>query len=323
MHVMPGSHTLVAFADAGAAVGLGHLRRTAVIAEALVAAGCRVLLGTPTPEAVPHLDGLEVREAAALDALPPAPVSLVDSYRATQEKLALRRAGGGRLVMLDDLADRPLPADLVINPNIYGPALDYAALTSARVRSGLAWCPVAPGFAALRESRRAGPRALVAFGGTDVGTFAMPVARALRARCDWPLEVVLSPLSPLADPTRRDLANLGAVRVHHGADMAALMARCSHYVGASGSTVWEVLTAGLVPAVAAIADNQRPIVAALAAAGVAAVDGFDPEALAEAALHARAVPAIAGQLDGRGAERIAAEILAMVEAKALQTENVR
>ncbi len=318
---MPETPSLVAFADAGAAVGLGHLRRTAVIAEALVAAGSRVLFGTPTPEAVPRLAGLDVREAANLAVLPPAPVSLVDGYRIASSELSARRAGGGRLVMLDDLADRPLPADLVINPNIYGPALDYAALTSARVLSGLAWCPVAPRFAALRESRRGGPRALVAFGGTDAGAFAVPTARALRARCDWPLEVVLSPLSPLADSLRRDLANLGAVQAHHGADMAALMARCSHYVGASGSTVWEALTAGLVPAVAAIADNQRPIVAALAAAGVAAVDDFDPEALAAAALDARAVPAVARQLDGRGAERIAAEIMALLESDALQTED--
>lgn len=323
MHVMPVRPNLVAFADAGAAVGLGHLRRTAVIAEALVAAGCRVLFGTPTPEAVPHLEGLEVREAAALDALPPAPVSLVDSYRIAASELAARRAAGDRVVMLDDLADRPLPADLVINPNIYGSAPDYAALTSARVLSGLAWCPVAPRFAALRDAPRGGQRALVAFGGTDSGALAVPVARALRARCDWPFEVVLSPLWPLRESMHAELAGLGAVRVHHGADMAALMARCSHYVGASGSTVWEVLTAGLVPAVAAIADNQRPTVAVLAAAGVAAVEDFDPEALAEAALAAREVPAVARQLDGRGAARIAAEIRTLVEAAAMQTEEAR
>ncbi len=308
--------TIAAFADAGAAIGLGHLRRTGVLAEALRARGHRVLLATPCPppDAGGEADGLARRVTRAPGELPAADVTLVDSYRVTAAELAARRRASPRLAMLDDLADRRLDADLVINPNLQAPELDYRGLTDARLLTGLRYCPVAPAFAAARAAPRPGPRVLVAFGGTDDGRLALAAAQALREGSDWPLDLVVSPLCPLPAARRAALAALPGVTLHQGADMAALMARSSHYLGAAGTTVWEALSAGLTPVVAAIADNQRPGVAALAAAGVAAFDRFDPAALA-AALATAAPPApLLRELDGGGAARVACAIEALAAA---------
>jgi spore coat polysaccharide biosynthesis predicted glycosyltransferase SpsG len=309
---------IAAFADAGAEIGLGHLSRTSVVVRALAARGLPVVLATPAPTAGPaalaEAAGVQVTAADSPAALPAAPLVLLDSYRLARGDMERLQGGGARVVLLDDLADRPIAADLVVNPNIYGPDLDYRPLTGARVLAGLAWCPVDPRFAAARAAVRDGARALVAFGGTDDGGHALPLARALRARCDWPLEVVISPLRPLAPGLAEQLAALGDATLHHGADMAALMARCTHYAGAAGSTVWEALTAGLVPAVTAIADNQRRIVAALAAAGVPALQEPDPVGLAAALIDAPPDPPLSQLLDGRGAERLAGEIAALLPA---------
>src|SRR5581483_11389078 len=97
--------------------------------------------------------------------------------------------------------------------------------------------------------------------------------------------------------------------------MPGLMGWADLAVAAGGTTAWELAFMGVPAALLVLADNQRPVVAALAEAGAAEpLNGWGAEAWARAlglllrdpgrraALAARA-QALA---DGRGAERVAA-----------------
>ena len=61
--------------------------------------------------------------------------------------------GASPLLVIDDLADRPLGADLVLDSGPARQAEDYLGLIAdgARLLLGPAYAPVRPEFAALRE----------------------------------------------------------------------------------------------------------------------------------------------------------------------------
>jgi spore coat polysaccharide biosynthesis predicted glycosyltransferase SpsG len=310
-----GPSTVAIFADAGPEVGLGHLRRSTVLAHAFAARGASVVLATPTELAlVPAISGLSVRHGRSPRALPPAAVTILDGYGIDLQTMAACRRRSRCAVVVDDMANRPIEADLVLNPNIYGDEIDYRTITEAAILGGAPYCPVDPRFPAQRDARRAGPRVLVAFGGTDDGTLAAPVIRALRARTCVPIEVVLSPLRAPSAAVAGLASSIAAVTPHHGADMVELMGRCTLYVGAGGSTVWEASAAGLDLVVAAVYDNQIKIVEALADRGLPALPALDPDGLADAAAGRLDQPfgMTPPLIDGRGAQRVVDAVAARV-----------
>ena len=77
------------------------------------------------------------------------------------------RVPGAALMAIDDLADRPLPVDLVLNQNLGASAEAYASLVppGARILAGPAYALLRPEFALARArgrtrdgDRRADPR---------------------------------------------------------------------------------------------------------------------------------------------------------------------
>lgn len=301
----------IILADCGSEIGLGHLRRCLVLATALAGQGavCRVL----TPEA----SGAEFAFAAGFEveawpenlaALPPATLLVADSYRLPVETMRGWRDLFACRVLIDDLADREIDADLVLNGNLYAAGLDYAAPSLL----GPEYALVDPAFFSLRGQERADPpRALIAFGGTDDGHIGGAVATSLLA-LDGQLraDMVISPLH--AEPHLPDGLSHGRLKLHHGADMVALMASASLYIGAAGSTVLEAAAAGLPMVVAELADNQRLNIQALRELGVTAFDAIETTALAEAAgaaLRQGESPLLALMQPG-GADRAAIAILA-------------
>ncbi len=111
--------------EGGPAVGLGHLSRCAALARA-AGAGARLsfLLSEDTP-VVPFLRDVRAEILRAVWSVDPAhafrtlsevapDVIVVDSYTATPDLLVSLRALA-QVVAVDDLGDRPLPVDVVVN----------------------------------------------------------------------------------------------------------------------------------------------------------------------------------------------------------------
>lgn len=293
--------------------GLGHLRRCQSLAGALAQHGLAVDFWVPPGvEPGPASSGtahwLEGRVTAG--SLPPASdILVVDSYALADADFAGFGATSRVLAVVDDLGQRHLTCDVYLNHNVFAPALDLSGIQAERKLLGPQYALIDPRFAALRShAGRYG--VLVSFGGTDDGRLASDLLHALpqSAVSLRPFHIVI----PAGIVPDRGLLHFvhahDGIRLHQGADMAAVMAECSLYIGAAGHTSLEAAAAGLDVLICVIAENQRPNAKALSELGAVVIDRFDSPRLMETIGRASPANGLASVIDGRGAARAAAAI---------------
>jgi spore coat polysaccharide biosynthesis predicted glycosyltransferase SpsG len=307
------------FADCGGTVGLGHVRRTLLLADTLRSLGvtCRYHLPDPAGVTVVERDGFAARivDRRSPD-LPAADILVADSYSIENP---LSRSWNNRFacrVLFDDLGDRPVEAEIVLNPNFYGGNIDYSSYAATEVLAGPRYALIRSAFCRIRSERpqSAPDRILVSFGGADDGRFGAPIARRLIAVCECPIDVVASEVLPLAPAIAGIESDApGRVTLYHGAPLERLMSRARIYVGGAGGSALEAWAAGLDLVICSLADNQRLNAAAFDAVGVASLPYFDADKMADAVVTALADPPAKGNrsiVDCLGAERVAERVLA-------------
>lgn len=348
----PAIPRILFLADAGPAVGGGHVMRCLTLARALTGRGAECAFvesraaapilrrfGWPAQTLLAMADArdLEALVASAQDFAERLDVDaiVVDHYGIGASLEDGLRINGRRLVAIDDLADRRHACDLLVDPGYGRRREHYEALVgdSAAVLVGPPHALVRPEFGAARQralGRRAkhGPvrRALLALGLTDVGGVTGRVVAAISdVLGDVRLDIVLGEGATSLEALRQ--AAVADRRLHlwvDTAEMASLMADADIAIGAGGSSVWERATVGLPSATLVLADNQRDMVQEMAGAGLTlAVDAgsrdFDQHLrvawgalVGDRALRWRLTERSAEVCDGHGAERCAEAILAML-----------
>ncbi len=311
-------------ADCGPTTGLGHLRRLMVLADRLSArAGvCEFKITSPEPAVLKLISDTGYAGSVLVpetNAGLASEVIVYDGRGASAKQLAGWKRGCSCFVVLDDLADRPLECDIIVNPNIYGGELDYGAYTVATVLTGPVYNLVAPAFFEARANRQpqTPPRILISLGGTDDGQIGGPMARAiLSGAAAASVDLVISPVRGAAPMVSDLTATWGnRISVHHGADMARLMRTASALVCGGGVTVLEGLAAGIRPVAIHLAPDQVLNIAKLRQWGVAAFAPDAPEDIAGAVIDGLGSSdecAAGDQINPQGADAIAAEILKRV-----------
>lgn len=351
--------SLLLRADAGSEVGTGHVMRALALADAWRAAGGRATLVSHCP--VPRLrDRLQAAgfglvflehhhpdptDLAAVRALLAKEKSgrvrsvptwvVLDGYHFDSAYQQAVRAAAGRLLVIDDLAhlDR-YHGDVLLNQNLgtgRSDSMDYRCDADTILLLGSRYALLRPEFRAWESFRRETPEAvrrlLVTFGGADPGNVTRKVIAAL-GRLDLPrlnVKVMVGAANPHLKVLRGQVRR-GCPKVQlltDVADVPGLMAWAEMAVGAAGSTCWELAFMQLPAVVLVARGNQKPVAAAVAAAGAATslgpADPLTAEAVAEA-LSAlgrdrsrRASQSLAGRrlVDGRGAERVVAVMEAL------------
>ncbi len=314
---------------AGPRVGGGHVMRSLTLARALEARGgscafradpevAKVLAAFAPDVALSDTD-------SGFDAL------VFDSYALTAEDH--RAIARGRLALvIDDLADRPLAADIVLDSGPARTAADYGGLVpdGAQLLLGPAYAPVRPAFSALREAalaRRAERppvrRILVSLGLTDLGGITGKVVERLAPLVgEAALDVVLGGAAPSL-PALRALADKDPRLTLHvdTQDMPRLILDADLAVGAGGSTTWERCVLALPALTLVLAENQVAAAKALEAAGVTprldvaapdfetAFDAAVTDLIASPERRAVLSAASATVCDGLGADRVAQAFL--------------
>lgn len=201
------------------------------------------------------------------------PWVVVDHYGLDARWESSLRASAGRIMVIDDLADRPHDADLLLDQNLY-PGMDsrYAGLVKADCIQLLG-----PGHALLRpefiEARaqlrvRDGSirRVLVFFGGSDATneTGKALDAMAMLDMTGVEVDIVVGAANPRREVLATRCAGLPKVRFHcQVPHMSELMSAADLSLGAGGSTTWERCATGLPSLVIAVADNQVAIARAV------------------------------------------------------------
>jgi len=336
---------ILLIANAGPQVGGGHVMRSLTLARALKAHGADPVF-LASPEAVAVLDAfgpdMAREEATSIDAEAIADAAtgvkfdavVFDHYglaRAEHEAVAHGRPS----LVIDDLADRPLAADLVLDSGPTRAPADYALFAEgARLLLGPDYAPIRPEFAALREealARRGGPveRILVALGLTDLGGVTARVVERLRRRDGHTaIDIVLGSAAPSLPGLRRIALHDPRMTLHVDTqDMAALTAGADIAIGGAGSATWERCVLGLPSLLVIVAENQRPAALALAAREAALLvdagaEDFDKtfdralvRLLSDPASRARLTAASQEVCDGLGADRVAKAFLGLVAAR--------
>lgn len=295
---------VVAFrADASLDIGTGHVMRCLTLAKALHANGERCLFicrqhpgnlialiidaGFETfilPEAADrsHTDWLGVSWQAdvelSINALQGLVVDwlVVDHYALDANWEGAMRPHCKRLIIIDDLANRPHDCDLLIDQNLGHTAEDYAGLVpkASSLLVGTDYTMLRPEFAQMRDyslKRRAKPsldHVMITMGGVDQNNATCQVLEALDAStlpASSRITVIMGPHAPWLKDVKRIAAALPwEVDVKVGINnMAKLMADTDLVIGAAGSTAWERCCLGIPSLILVLAENQKVISKAL------------------------------------------------------------
>lgn len=337
--------TLLLRVEAGPEVGLGHLRRSLSLADAMKKYDAEAhFLLHPDPRAVAVVERSgrsgelmngaaafgeeDVRETLAAAGKLKTRTVLLDYYDIPVDYVRKLREAGLKVMLRDDLALRALPVEVVVNGNADAEQLGYRAwVEGTRFMLGPRYAVLAKEYAApsLRRTRPQVGRILLAFGGSDPrGRMPALLERLDRMPEDFEITVIQG---PFFDNTReiQETASRLRKKVHLVSapdSMAAWIAGADLSVSAAGQTLYELACFGC-PAVAfQVAENQQGQLAALVEAGCLRNAGKaeDPELLnrIEELLsgllrdaRAREEMSQAGQrlIDGQGADRVARGIL--------------
>lgn len=338
-------------ADASAGLGTGHVVRCRTLADALVARGWQATLvaadlpqglasGWPGGESavvrlteVESPDGEPAEVAASVGHS--AALVVGDHYghgTGWFEGMRLEQPGSV-IVAIDDLADRALPVDIVLNQNLGATEAGYSGLvpSGARVLTGPRFALLRPEFAARRNrrERREGriERILVFLSGADPFDVTARAVEAL-ATLDLAVDVVVGAAYARLANLRSIAAGMPRATVHVDTpEMAALMDRADLAIGAPSSASWERCALGLPALLITLADNQLVVGQHLAEAGAAVSLGWqesvttaDIEAAVRALIYdparvARMSQVAAGITDGRGTVRVVEIIQTMTSGR--------
>lgn len=347
--------------DASRTIGLGHLKRCLSLADALRVCGAQVAFvtrslgmdveslasdaGFPTltlpapPREYQMSKGEKPRHSAwaevdwrsdardTVAALSVAPDWLIVDHYSFDARWHSQVAAetGARIAAIDDLADRPLAVDILVDHNLdAADGTKYSGLVfpSTRMCCG-------PRFALLSGSYR-NPRKYafsesarsigIFMGGVDLPALSAMVLRACREVAGFGgfIEVVATKSYSNRSELQALAARLPPTRISIDLpDLAAFFARHDLQIGAGGGAALERAAIGAPSLVLMAAENQRGVVSALAASDTAAT--LAPEAPLSQKSVGDLVAALIGDgdrrrrladksgqlVDGRGAVRTA------------------
>ncbi|HEX7809074.1 MAG TPA: UDP-2,4-diacetamido-2,4,6-trideoxy-beta-L-altropyranose hydrolase [Thermoanaerobaculia bacterium] len=309
--------SLVAVTEGGSSVGLGHIRRCLTLAAALRKHGVDVafrVAGGEAAEAVARDAGFaaesygdlaSVDEMAALDA----DAVLIDSYRATTDVFRACRA---TTIAMDDLADRALPVDMVINTTIGASRLAYD--TRGVLLLGPRYALLRPEFEDVppRAIRERIERVMITLGGSDHGTLASDIVRScIDALPDATIDVVIGPFFERLDLLRAFGERVVLLERPH---MRDLMLRSDLAISSGGQTLFELAATGTPAIVITTADNQVQHARDFAGAGsLVMLDDGAFERVRDVAVRAAMSERGRALVDGRGAERTASAIVELLK----------
>jgi UDP-2,4-diacetamido-2,4,6-trideoxy-beta-L-altropyranose hydrolase len=342
--------------DASLAMGSGHVMRCLTLADALRARGahCRFVtrrqagdlteriaaqghpvlaLPAPLPGRIAdprgpaHADWLGAAwadDAAQTRAVLAGPTSdwlVIDHYAIDARWESALRPAAQRVMVIDDLADRPHDADLLLDQSQHDDALGrYRALLPAGCerRLGPAHGLLRDAFDAPPPRRRTGriEQLFVYFGGNDRHNLAGQAVAAL-----WQLPLLGAEMVLGADHPHRAAVHAAAAGrpglrlVDQSEDIAGAMASADLALGVCGMAAWERCAMALPSLVCINADNQREDSLALHRLGAVqclgdaadlgasdwtrAIEGALADPLRMAGMAERAAALVAGHAENR------------------------
>lgn len=212
---------------------------------------------------------------------------IVDHYAIDARWHRLLRPHVKHILAIDDLADRQLDCDILLDQTYGRQEKDYQSLVTrnCRLLLGSSFALLKPEFLKFRpqainkrKSFSGIKRILVAFGGTDPQNLTSKILESL-AQIDWitvpSIDVIMGGQSPYIDEIDKKIKNypLKVSIAIDVSDMAERILTADLAIGAAGSTTWERCCLGLPTILIECAENQREICERLSKRGVVILIG--------------------------------------------------
>ena len=253
---------------------------------------------------------------------------IVDHYEWDADLESRCREAAGRIMIVDDLANRKHDCDLLLDQTLGRRGEDYAGLVpeNCKVMAGPQFALLRPEFRAARKKAlgrrnedRDMQRLMVSLGGSAQTRLLLVILRGIAlSGLDIQLDVITGHATDELEELRAAAREIsGDARfATHVTDMAALMVEADLAIGAAGATSWERCCLGLPALVVVLAENQRIIASNLQGAGAVASLGeagmLEPEKIAESLRglgengreRREMALAAAAVCDGRGTELV-------------------
>lgn len=338
----PGARKVVLRADAGPAIGAGHLMRCLALGRALASRAEVVFVtrrGQPALAEHVRSAGITLVEIEKVypDRADADAVSgligpsrhdwaVVDGYHFDEGYVEQLRACGARTAIIDDEPRLGTYAtDVLIDHNLGALRQPYPVASSTRLLLGPRFSLLRPEFAVRAPERpplRA-ERLFVSMGGADAANLTRLVLDAIsQTRGRFEVTVLVGGANTHADRLMEEFRHIEGLQfVRNATDVAALMAAANLGIVAVGGVMWELAALGIPALVVSATDVQRRVAATADAYGahrwVGDVASLSATALADAIVSlcndragrlemARLGPSL---VDGRGASRVADALL--------------
>ncbi|WP_040758344.1 UDP-2,4-diacetamido-2,4,6-trideoxy-beta-L-altropyranose hydrolase [Sporosarcina newyorkensis] len=250
--------------DASIEIGSGHVMRCVTIAELLRGRGCIV---TFMMESLPgNLIGYVERKGfRVVQVFQPTDLCIIDHYGIDERWERTIRSNVKKIVVIDDLANRPHDCDMLIDQNVvpdYKRRYDLLVPKHCVRLLGPKYLIMREEFIRKRHLTRIRDgnvqRLLIFMGGSDPTNETMKVLAAMCVLDMNYLQVdVVVGSSNVRKSEIESLCTELGYQFHFQIDyMAELMGQADFSIGAGGSTTWERCYVGLPSSSTVVAENQ-------------------------------------------------------------------
>lgn len=194
---------------------------------------------------------------------------VVDHYALDARWERLMASHCGKLMVIDDLADRPHSCDALLDQTFGRNSMDYKLLVPGHcnVMCGSKFALLRPEFAEFRShslqrrAERQFKQVLVTMGGVDKDNVTCQALAALSTSslpADCEITVVMGPTAPWMTDVKQQAKSMPVhTNVLVGvSEMAKLMAKVDLAIGAAGATSWERCCLGVPTIMIPLAENQ-------------------------------------------------------------------
>lgn len=256
---------------------------------------------------------------------------VVDHYALDERWEGYLRPYVERIMVIDDLADRPHDCDLLLDQNFYEnleSRYDGLVPSGCKKLLGPKSALLRPEFREARKNLRKRDghvKSIIIFlGGSDPTNETTKALEAIRMlnRPDIAVDVVVGAFNPHRKVIEQIASDLSDCTCHFNvSDMAVLMAEADLAVGAGGTTVLERCALGLPSLVTTVAANQEKTVSDMAESGYSLFLGRSGAVSIDSFYHALEVAIQSPWLlisfarktwslvDGKGAKRVAQDMM--------------
>ena len=260
---------------AGPKIGLGHLRRCITLAQVLREMHAKVhFLVRGEQSAIMFLEkygfsGILLKESAdwglqeSLEYCVEshANVLVIDSYPIEPKNI---NGFQGKVVVIDDVCNRSLPVELILNGSVNGAACVYQALPSTKLLLGPQYILLREAFSQKvnRRIQKQVDRILISLGGVDTIFLISQLLQWTRAVLGTShIDLILGPFGQGGKDAEflRQCEDDPFLRVYKDpTNLYDLMVECDVAITGGGQTTYELAATGTPALAIQLADNQIP-----------------------------------------------------------------